>query len=300
VEDAPATDESRINGAAACLNCGAGLTGRFCSACGQRDVAAYPTIREFVGDTWTELAGWDGRLARTIRLLCWRPGELTRAVLEGQRVQYVSAIRVYLACSLIYFVLVAALQSTVADRPAADAGATVRTDALARAMDSGLQALSPDERAAFDRRLARTPAVLRPIILAAASDYRSFRQHVREAMPRALFALVPMLAVVLAAFYRGHSCLTHLYFAIHFQAFAFVVATLYGFTEWTGSLPLIRAAQAIAAAWIVAYALIALRRVYGGSWWISGAKAVGISVSYGSLWLATAVSVALWVSRNTI
>ena len=30
----------------ACLNCGAELHGAFCSACGQRVIPAYPTVRE--------------------------------------------------------------------------------------------------------------------------------------------------------------------------------------------------------------------------------------------------------------
>ena len=40
--------------------------------------------------------GWDGRFVRTIRLLLTRPGELTRSLLEGQRAQFVSPVRLYL------------------------------------------------------------------------------------------------------------------------------------------------------------------------------------------------------------
>ena len=91
-----------------CLNCGAALSGPFCAACGQRDVPPHPTLRELAGDTWDELVGWDGKLARTFVTMFRRPGELTRAALEGQRIRHVSPIRLYLACSLVYFVLAAA------------------------------------------------------------------------------------------------------------------------------------------------------------------------------------------------
>ena len=45
---------------AACLNCGAELTGRFCAGCGQRDVPPRPSVKELVGDAYGELVGWDG------------------------------------------------------------------------------------------------------------------------------------------------------------------------------------------------------------------------------------------------
>ena len=60
-----------------CLNCGAQLSGAFCSECGQRAVPSHPTVRELASDAVAELSGWDGRLARTVRLLILRPGQLT-------------------------------------------------------------------------------------------------------------------------------------------------------------------------------------------------------------------------------
>ena len=56
-----------VDGATACLNCGATLNGPFCAACGQRVVPPHPTAKELVGDAYDELVGWDGKFARTIR-----------------------------------------------------------------------------------------------------------------------------------------------------------------------------------------------------------------------------------------
>ena len=79
-----------------CLNCGAELHGPFCSGCGQRVVPPYPSLREMAGDAWHEFSGWDGRFARTLRMLI-HPGVLTVEVLEGRRARYVSPLRLYLA-----------------------------------------------------------------------------------------------------------------------------------------------------------------------------------------------------------
>jgi 16S rRNA U516 pseudouridylate synthase RsuA-like enzyme len=86
-----------------CLNCGATLAGRFCADCGQRDVPPRPTVRELAGDAYGELVGWDGRLARTLALLLRSPGTLIREILDGRRSAYISPVRLYLACSLLYF-----------------------------------------------------------------------------------------------------------------------------------------------------------------------------------------------------
>jgi len=92
-----------------CLSCGATLSGRFCAECGQRDVPASPTIRELAGDAYGELVGWDGKLARTLALLLRSPGTLTREILDGRRSAYISPVRLYLACSLVYFLVSSAV-----------------------------------------------------------------------------------------------------------------------------------------------------------------------------------------------
>src|SRR5262245_42988326 len=91
-----------------CLNCGAELSGPFCSACGQRDIPPYPSVRELAVDAFWELSGWDGRFASTVRALVRRPGQLTLEFLEGRRARYISPLRLYLMCSLVYFVVAAA------------------------------------------------------------------------------------------------------------------------------------------------------------------------------------------------
>jgi uncharacterized protein DUF3667 len=97
------------NWATVCLNCGASLDGPFCAHCGQRALPPHPTTRELAGDAYQELVGWDGKVADTIRLLLRHPGELTRRMLDGQRSRYISPVRLYLTCSVLYFLAVAAV-----------------------------------------------------------------------------------------------------------------------------------------------------------------------------------------------
>jgi hypothetical protein len=86
-----------------CRNCGAELSGEFCAACGQRVIDADPSLREFLHELAEEFLHWDGKLATTFRLLVTRPGALTNEYLAGRRIGYISPLRVYLTCSVLFF-----------------------------------------------------------------------------------------------------------------------------------------------------------------------------------------------------
>ena len=290
-----------------CLNCGAALRGRFCATCGQRDVPAHPTLRELAGDTWNELIGWDGKLARTVRTLFRHPGELTRALLEGQRVRYVSPVRLYLACSLVYFVVAAAaplpeLEFEAGFSVGVGAGSsdtpTPGEAAFGRAVAQGLAALTPEERAAVEAEIASQPSLFRPWMRAMANDFAGLQRRTYEILPHALFVLIPALAGVLGIFYRKRPYPDHLYFAIHLQAFAFLMMTVPALVLYTGSLTGFGAAQAFAYVSTAVYLVVAARRVYGGGWLKNLAKALGVVVLYLAIWSITSVSAGLWVSRT--
>src|SRR3954466_14680330 len=88
-----------------CLNCGEPVSQRYCSACGQAAIDPNPTLGEFVHEAAGEFLHWDGKLAATFRLLFTKPGELTREYLAGRRASYLSPLRVYLTCSVVFFAL---------------------------------------------------------------------------------------------------------------------------------------------------------------------------------------------------
>lgn len=87
-----------------CSNCGAPLTGRWCSSCGQKVIE--DRDRRFVhvlGQFAHELFHVNGKLPRTLGSLLIRPGQLSRAYLDGQRVRYISPIALFLIINLVYF-----------------------------------------------------------------------------------------------------------------------------------------------------------------------------------------------------
>jgi len=82
-------------GEGGCANCGAAITGRFCSNCGQH---AHPkrkltgVIGEFLYGLWN----FDTKAWRTFPMLILRPGTLTRNYVYGKRARYLAPLTMFL------------------------------------------------------------------------------------------------------------------------------------------------------------------------------------------------------------
>src|SRR3954467_12200190 len=78
-----------------CLNCGTRLAGPFCSACGQR-AHVHRSVRGFMQDFLQGMLNFEGKFWHTLPMLAWRPGEMTRRYIAGERARFISPIALYL------------------------------------------------------------------------------------------------------------------------------------------------------------------------------------------------------------
>ena len=85
-----------------CLNCGAELAGEFCHACGQK-AHVHRTLTAFWHDLAHGVLHLDGKVWRTLPLLAWRPGELTRRYVDGERARFVSPMALFLFSVFLMF-----------------------------------------------------------------------------------------------------------------------------------------------------------------------------------------------------
>jgi Protein of unknown function (DUF3667) len=296
-----------------CLNCGTPLSGPFCAACGQRNIPPYPTLRELVVDAFSELSGWDGRFAVTVRTLVRRPGMLTREFLEGRRARYISPLRLYIVASLAYFLLAAAAPHLhPPDRREVDvAGVRVRVDTrdapasraerVGNAARASLDAadgdeLTTEEKAEALRQAERAPAMVRPLLRRSIEDPDGLKRGMLNALPRMFFVLLPLFAAIVALFYRGRRYPEHLYFAVHLHAFVFLILAVPELILFTRSQTLADAVGIVATLAIPVYATLAFRRVYGDSLARTIAKEVGIGLIYSVVAFVALVVTTYWVS----
>jgi hypothetical protein len=90
----PATQQGGSEGTA-CPNCGAALTGAYCSSCGQA-AHIHRSIVALGHDILHSVFHFEGKLWRTLPELVINPGRLTRRYVQGQRAKYVSPMALYL------------------------------------------------------------------------------------------------------------------------------------------------------------------------------------------------------------
>jgi len=89
-----------------CRNCGAEVVERYCTRCGQ---LASNFHRPFFGLVMSSLAdtfALDSRLWRSVPMLLFRPGRMTRNYLDGKRARYVPPFRLFLLASVLFFLTV--------------------------------------------------------------------------------------------------------------------------------------------------------------------------------------------------
>ncbi|HEY0594440.1 DUF3667 domain-containing protein [Sphingopyxis sp.] len=88
-----------------CLNCGTSLAGSHCHHCGQR-ADVHRSFGAIGHDLVHAIFHFEGKIWNTLPLLTWRPGDLTRRYIHGERARFISPLALFLfAVFLTYAVL---------------------------------------------------------------------------------------------------------------------------------------------------------------------------------------------------
>jgi len=88
-----------------CLNCGTSLSGSHCHHCGQR-ADVHRSFGAIGHDLVHAIFHFEGKIWNTLPLLAWRPGDLTRRYIHGERARFISPLALFLfAVFLTYAVL---------------------------------------------------------------------------------------------------------------------------------------------------------------------------------------------------
>jgi len=106
-----------------CKNCHTKLieSAHYCCECGQSSSSLNRPFVAVSKDMLHELLDIDGRLWLTLRTLFSKPGKLTYEFNQGKRVKYTPPLRLYLAISIMFFVIFSSVYQVYApDRPMTD------------------------------------------------------------------------------------------------------------------------------------------------------------------------------------
>ncbi len=280
---------------AACLNCGhtpGEPRPRFCPACGQETNVKPPRIGEFLQQFGGAYFSTEGALWRTLKLLLFKPGELTRQYLAGRRKHYVLPLRLYLSISLLALLLVR-LGANVDLQFQPDDGPVVTKEKQNLVINMGSGRAGLRQGVFFceglpswvckrvQRRIDFDPKAM-------ASEMSLLQERFIGNLGGAMFLLLPGFALWLKLVYfnRRMHYTEHLVFALHVHAFWFMALAL----AVTGVGWLVACAAMAAPV----YTLLAMKRVYGGRLWPRLLRAAVVSVLYGVVLTAAVVGVGLW------
>ena len=261
-----------------CPNCFAEAAGNFCHQCSQETTLHPPSAREFMHEFVGHYVALEGKLWQSMWLLLVKPGRLTLEYIRGRRVRYVQPLRMYLTFSLIFFALVKF--SGVPLLVLGDGGATPAVVAKPGVAvpplqpPPGMSQVPPEANAVFNG----ASTVAEQLHAGWGAQVKRFLAQPSDAIigaltkaffsygPYALFALMPVFALLLKLLYlgTGRRYGAHLLFALHANAFAFAMMALQIVVP--ASLDFVHSAMAF---WMVLYLPLALHRVYGGGWLVT-------------------------------
>jgi hypothetical protein len=280
----------------ACRNCGAPLgqpRPNYCGHCGQETHLKPPTIGEFLQQFGGSYVAMEGALWRTLLLLLFRPGRLTKEYFAGRKRRYVLPLRLYLTISVVALL---ALQWSGAmqlppDKPmiqfdgdrngeftVMDLGSIVARVQNGQFVCKGLPeswCKRGRERFTLDAQGLEREARQVP---------ERFVRHWGSAM----FALLPIYALLLKLVYRSRRMRwsEHLVFALHLHAFIFAMVIVQ-----TASIEWVRGLAFLA---MPVYSVIALQKVYGGRWWATTLRVTTLGFLYFLAMVTAMAVVAIW------
>jgi hypothetical protein len=204
-----------------CLNCGCKLVGDYCHCCGQK-AHIHRSLRAFMSDFVAGIMNFEGKFWRTLPMLAWRPGEMTRRYIAGERARFISPVALYL---FTVFAMFAVLNLTGTFNPNSagfQAGlkaeiAENQADIAKLEAERKVAAAAGQDLAEFDRKIANrkediedsrkvltgeaftaseidedTPTWVRPLVEQATENPELLTSKIQDAASKFSWLLIPL------------------------------------------------------------------------------------------------------------
>lgn len=264
-----------------CKNCGTATPGNYCQQCGQPAHVHVPSAREFLHEFLGHYVALEGKLWKSLALLLFKPGFLSREYIEGRRVRYLEPLRLYLSFSIVFFALVKLSGVELFNPdikmapPAASAAVGARSAPATLEVEGWENAEGYDK---FKKMVAGWAGSADPLLGKKVERFMDRPVDVQQDAikraffgyaPYAIFALMPLFAGYLKLLYLGSGRRygEHFLFALHTNAFAFFMLSVMILVP--GSWDFIRFMLFV---WLAFYLPTAMRRVYGGGRLVTGLR----------------------------
>ena len=258
-----------------CLDCGAAMLGPYCVSCGQKNEPEHRGLWQLVKDAVGPAVLLESKLWRTLGTLLGRPGALSAAYTEGKRSRYIRPLRLYFWVSVMFFSALALIPAHVATFKVSPSGKPLHVP-FAPELGKRLQRkLEPFKEASPGQ--GQEPESPGDDGRAMATE--RLRTEFLGRLPKAVFLLLPVFALLLRALWWRQPYVEHLVFALHAHTVLFLGLGL-GLTGWQ---PLEVVGLLGPAVWF----LVAVHRFYRSGWVETVLKAALLGIVYFFLVIVT-------------
>ncbi|MBX2944764.1 MAG: DUF3667 domain-containing protein [Cyclobacteriaceae bacterium] len=267
-----------------CLNCGAPLTGKFCSQCGQKDLPRRQAVGDLSLNFISSFFSFESKFFKTFGSLLLKPGILIREYNEGKRERYYHPARMYVFLSFLFFLVF----TLIPDKEKIDLtedGRKLSKEETKTVLDTlnnipwekyepktfaeydSIQNTKPIEKrdGKFERYYQKKIITLRQQRGWKYNDiWKNFGKSMQDNIPKMIFLLLPVFALILKLLYirRDFYYSEHLVFTVFFYDFLFLAGifgllfSLVSWLEWINFFIFL---------YVNFYLYKAMRRVYGQS-----------------------------------
>lgn len=149
--DAPSPSLPAAAHGQACANCGTVLQGAFCHGCGQT-AHLHRSLLHLVEELLHGVLHFDTKVWRTLPLLAWRPGELTRRYIDGQRARFVAPLALFLFSIFSMFFAMSLASAPVTTNWNVGMGTDIALGGLQRPLSQARESVAQAEKALLAAR----------------------------------------------------------------------------------------------------------------------------------------------------
>lgn len=260
------------------------MTGPFCAQCGQAAVAPLPTLKELLSELIATLTNADSRLWRTLWALLFKPGQSSKAYVQGQRAHVLPPFRLYLIISLVFF-MVLGLDNQRADQDQAVVVEIQQAEVAdsATTTPGGIDCQQLDYSGFAEEHIR--PRLISACEQAVADRGAFFSARFVNNIPTAMFILMPLFAGFMLLWYwrPRHLFVEHLIFQVFNHSGLFLMAAIVITISWAFPYQVGDYMTLGLLFWAVVYSYFSLKKHYGQGRWLTVWKLTSLGVVYGCL-----------------
>lgn len=269
-----------------CPNCQTSydISYKYCPECGQANSKLKLDFKYFVSEFIAAMFNVDSKIFRTLKLLFFKPGKLSKEFIAGRRNSYIAPVRLYLIGSLIYFTI-----SSFFNNPIKYTGdLTNESDSIANILTlnnlDSLQVILPIEdssnlfEGSGDSILRENFGEARLKKLGTKEGREKLKDNIMGYIPIGMFIFVPLTALLFFLLFRKDTYyIEHLIFVIHLQTLFYLIFSILNLFDIIVQSTIIEAVTAIL---FLGLLFIWIKKYYNVKWSVAIGKSFLFLIMY--------------------